>query len=98
MVSLNDINVRADLVNMGKHERTLDAIRSNPIRSNIDWRDIENLFTHLGGSVSEGNGSRVRVSLNEILAVFHRPHPGNEASKPMIKSVRKFLSNAGVPE
>jgi len=83
---------------MGKHERTLEAVYSNPVRANIDWRDIENLFVYLGGSVSEGNGSRVRVSLNGVLAVFHRPHPGNEASKPTIKSVRKFLSNAGVPE
>ena len=83
---------------MGKHDSTLEAIRSDPIRANIDWRDIEKLFLYLGGTVSEGRGSRIRVRLNNISAVFHRPHPRNEASKPVVKSVRTFLFNAGVPE
>ena len=95
---MNDITKIDDTSALGKHASTLKAIRSDPIRANIDWRDIEKLFRHLGGTVSEGRGSRIRVRLNDVSAVFHRPHPRNEASKPMIKSVRKFLQNAGVPE
>ena len=47
-------------------------------------------------SSGEGRGSRVRVSLNEVRAVFHRPHPRKETDKGALKSVRRFLSEAGV--
>jgi len=50
----------------------------------------------LGATISEGNGSRVRVMLNGAMAVFHRPHPEGNTDKGAIKSVRKFLENAGV--
>jgi hypothetical protein len=46
--------------------------------------------------VSEGNGSRVRVALNGVRAVFHRPHPHKETDKGAVKSVRRFLSEAEV--
>lgn len=50
----------------------------------------------LGATISEGNGSRVRVKLNQERAVFHRPHPDRNTDKGAVKSVRKFLMNAGV--
>ena len=46
--------------------------------------------------ISEGAGSRVRVALNGMRAVFHRPHPQKETDKGAIKSVRRFLSEAGI--
>jgi hypothetical protein len=46
--------------------------------------------------VTEGSGSRVRVKLNGVFAVFHRPHPERVTDKGALKSVRKFLVNAGV--
>jgi hypothetical protein len=46
--------------------------------------------------VSEGNGSRVRLSFNGIKAVFHRPHPRKETDKGAIISMRRFLLMAGV--
>ena len=79
-----------------KHRKTLEAIFERPERANIAWRDIEALFIALGAQVSEGNGSRVRVSLNQVRAVFHRPHPSKEANKGTVKSVRRFLETAGV--
>lgn len=79
-----------------KHRKTLEAIFKEPVPSNISWNAIENLFVTLGAIVQEGRGSRVRVSLNGIVAVFHRPHPEKEASKGRIKAVRDFLDNAGV--
>jgi hypothetical protein len=45
----------------------------------------------LGADISEGRGSRVRIALNGIRAVFHRPHPHKEANKGAIVSLRKFL-------
>jgi hypothetical protein len=66
------------------------------VRANVPWADVEALFVAAGASVSEGRGSRARVSLNEVDAVFHRPHPEKETDKGALKSVRRFLSEAGV--
>lgn len=79
-----------------KHRRTLEAIFEKPERPNIPWQDIEALFIALGAEVSEGRGSRVRVALNGVRAVFHRPHPQKETEKGAVKSVRRFLQEAGV--
>jgi len=46
--------------------------------------------------ISEGRGSRVRVALNEVRAVFHRPHSKRVTNKGAVKSVRRFLQEAGV--
>ena len=78
------------------HRRTLAAIYERPERSDIVWRDIEALFVALGADVSEGSGSRVRVALNGVRAVFHRPHPERVTDKGAVKSVRRFLGEAGV--
>ena len=79
-----------------KHRKTLESIFANPVRANIVWKDIESLFLTLGAEISEGNGSRVRVALNGIRAVFHRPHPQKETKRGAVKSVRRFLQEAGV--
>ena len=56
-----------------KHRKTLEA--------NIPWRDIEALFVALGAEITDGNGSRRRVALQGVRAVFHRPHPRKETDK-----------------
>ena len=78
-----------------KHRKTLEAIFEKPELANIVWRDIEALFIALGAEVTEGSGSRVRVALKNVRAVFHRPHPRKEANKAIIRSVRRFLEAAG---
>ena len=79
-----------------KHRKTLEAIFEKPERANIAWRDVETLFIALGAEITEGNGSRVRVVLKDVRAVFHRPHPRKETNKGAVKSVRRFLETAGV--
>lgn len=79
-----------------KHGKTLEAIFKRPIQTNVRWKDIEALLFALGAKTSEGNGSRVRIELNGIKAVFHRPHPTNETDKGALVSMRKFLNNAGI--
>ncbi|WP_328703222.1 type II toxin-antitoxin system HicA family toxin [Agrobacterium rubi] len=74
----------------------LEAIFSDPVKAGIVWRDVEALFQACGADVSEGQGSRVRVALNGVRAVFHRPHPQKETDKGAVKSVRRFLSEAGI--
>ena len=68
---------------------------ADPVRANVLWSDVETLFSHLGADLSEGQGSRIRVSLNGVDAVFHRPHPQKETDKGALKSVRRFLTEAG---
>lgn len=79
-----------------KQRKVLELIFTNPIPSNILWKDIESLFIALGATVSQGKGSRVRVKLNDVRAVFHEPHPQNETDKGAVKSVREFLIEAGI--
>lgn len=79
-----------------RHRKILEAIYERPERADIAWREIETLLLGLGAEVSEGRGSRVRVALNGVRAVFHRPHPQKETDKGALKSVRRFLQEAGV--
>ena len=79
-----------------KHRKTLQAIFENPVRANILWTDIENLLVACGAEISEGRGSRVRIALNGIRAVFHRPHPQKEIDKGAVMSMHRFLIEAGV--
>jgi hypothetical protein len=79
-----------------KHKKTLELLYKNPIQANIFWADIEGLFIALGAELSEGSGSRVRVKLSGVRAVFHRPHPQKTTDKGAVSSVRRFLENAGV--
>jgi hypothetical protein len=81
---------------MGKHDRTLQAVFAAPTPSNIKWSDIEAMLKHHGAQISQGRGSRVRVALNGVRAVFHRPHPKKETDKGSIVSVRRFLTEAGI--
>ena len=79
-----------------KHQKTLEAIFEKPVRANIQWSDIESLPIACGAQISEGRGSRVRIALNEVRAVFHRPHPRKETDKGAVVSMRRFLTEAGV--
>lgn len=79
-----------------KHRQTLQAVFEDPVRSNIAWRDIEAMLKAAGAKITEGAGSRVRIALNGVRAVFHRPHPQKETDKSAVKSMRRFLTEAGV--
>ena len=79
-----------------KHQKTLRLIFENPVRSDVNWADIVALLKCMGAEIIEGKGSRVRIALNDIRAVFHRPHPRRETDKGALKSMRRFLVEAGV--
>jgi hypothetical protein len=79
-----------------KHRKTLEAIFSEPVPKTMEWSRIESLFIALGAETIEGNGSRVRFVLNEVVASFHRPHPSKEAKPYQVRDARDFLEQAGV--
>jgi hypothetical protein len=78
-----------------KHQKILQSIFDHPVRTNIKWRDIENMLFSCGAEISEGRGSKVRIALNGVRAVFHRPHPRKETDKGAVVSMRRFLTEAG---
>jgi hypothetical protein len=70
-----------------KQRQTLQKIFEKPERSDILWQDIQNVFVALGAEVTEGKGSRVRVALNDVHAVFHRPHPQRVTNKASVRQI-----------
>lgn len=81
-----------------KHTKVIQAIFADPVRSNIVWKDVERMLESLGAEVEEAAGSRICIELNGMFAVFHRPHPRKETDKGAVKSMRKFLIEAGVED
>ena len=81
-----------------KIKSTLAAVFEDPVRSDILWKDIESLLYALGAEITEGRGSRVRIALKGVRAVFHRPHPQKETDKGSVRSIRRFLVAAGVKD
>jgi hypothetical protein len=79
-----------------KQKKILEDIFQEPVKSDVLWKDIEKVLIALGAEISEGNGSRVRIYLNGIRAVFHSPHPAKLTDKGALKSMRRFLFEAGV--
>jgi hypothetical protein len=75
---------------------TLAAVFANPVRANLRWGDIEAMLKSIGAAVEEREGVAHSGRANGVVAVFHRPHPNPHASRPQVRSVRRFLMNAGV--
>ena len=96
-LALKSIVSYHDTMKLGKrHRNTLAAIFENPAPAGIHWADIEKLLEASGAEISEGRGSRVRIALNDVRAVFHRPHPQKETDRGAVKSMRRFLTEAGI--
>lgn len=79
-----------------KHIDTLNSIFKKPVPSGIVWKDIESMLKAYGAEITEGAGSRVRIKLNGVRAIFHRPHPRKETDKGAVVSMKRFLTTAGV--
>jgi hypothetical protein len=79
---------------VSKHQRVLEAVFEK--RANIAWSDIESMLLFYGAEISEGRGSRLRIALNGVRAVFHRPHPKKETDRGAVASMRRFLTEAGI--
>ncbi len=79
---------------MAKHQRILQAVFDK--QAGIAWSDIEKMLIHYGAEISEGRGSRVRIAMKGVRAVFHRPHPQKETDRGAVAAVRRFLIEAGI--
>jgi hypothetical protein len=79
-----------------KHRKTLAAIFARPTLASIPFVDIEALIRALGGTVTEREGSRVRIELEAEVWRCHRPHPGKEAKRYQVEEARELLERVGV--
>jgi len=79
-----------------KYRKILEAIFSDPVNANMEWRRIEALFMALGAVKDQGQGSAVTFVLNDKRADFHRPHPDKEALRYRVKATQEFLEKAGI--
>jgi HicA toxin of bacterial toxin-antitoxin, len=79
---------------LDKHRRTFAAIFEK--KTNIAWSDIEAMLVSFGAEISEGKGSRVRIALRGVRAVFHRPHSNKETDRGAVASMQRFLREAGI--
>ena len=83
---------------MGKHQKTLKAMRPHPNPSNLRWADVESLFESYGAEIKERKRSKISVTLNGQTAYFHRPHPSDTADKGAIEIALALLRKAGIKE
>ena len=77
-----------------RQNQTLARIFAEHTPVDIRWSEIEALFRAADAEISEGAGSRVRVALGGVRAVFHRPHPSPIAKPSSVRAVRDFLTAA----
>ncbi len=75
-----------------KQKATLKAIFEKP-----KFSDIERLFISLGGQLSEGKGSAIRIAFPDgVKYDQHRPHPQKEAKRYQVDDARILLELLGV--
>jgi len=80
-----------------RHEKTLDAVFKVPTVASLKFSDLEKLLLSLGAEVIEGRGSRVSFLFPDNHKwEAHRPHPGKEAKKYQVESLRRFLESRGI--
>jgi len=79
-----------------RQRKILETVFTDPVSSNIEWRQIETLLVSLGCEAIEGSGSRIAFKYGTIRADFHRPHPGKEAKPYQVRAAREFLKRMGV--
>ena len=77
-----------------KQGQLLRAIFHDPISGNIHWREVESLLHHLGAAIEPLSGARLRVKLNGVEGILHRPHHGNTLDKSAVRHLREYLAHA----
>jgi hypothetical protein len=79
-----------------KQRKTLEAIFAKPTTGALKFSAIEALVLALGGTVKEGEGSRVALRIGGAVMHVHRPHPGKEAKKYQVEEIRAWLKAQGI--
>lgn len=78
-----------------KHLALMRTLFQDPVSTNIHWREIESLLSHLGAEVEPAHGGRFRIRLNGHEAFLSAPHHGSTCPRDLIKHLREILTHAG---
>lgn len=80
-----------------KQRKTLEAIFSNPVPTDLVWAELESLLLAIGAKKIERAGSRVKFSLDNGTELFlHKSHNPKTLLEYQIKAARQFLEKAGL--
>ncbi len=79
-----------------EHRKALVAVFKEPVVAGLTWPEVESRLEEAGAELTRGRGSRVRVHLNGVRAVFHSAGPDGEAGRQAVVSLGRFLLEAGV--
>ncbi|HSO76499.1 MAG TPA: type II toxin-antitoxin system HicA family toxin [Blastocatellia bacterium] len=79
-----------------RHRKTLQAIFARPTSPSVVFSSIEALVVALGGSITEREGSRIKITLLGEQWHCHRPHPGRHAKRYQVEEARELLERVGV--
>ena len=79
-----------------KQQKIFSSLFDNPVKKNIKWSDIEKLIVGVGGQISQGDGSRVRIILGEQSLNIHTPHPQKELKPYQVRAIRKLFIDQGI--
>jgi hypothetical protein len=78
------------------HAQLIRSIFHDPPSHNIHWRDVESLLRHVGAELESLSGARIRMKMNRMEGILHRPHHGNTLDSSGVVHLREFLARAGV--
>ena len=79
-----------------RHANLIRSIFHDPPSGNIHWREVESLLKHVGATLEPISGARIRVHLNRMEGVLHRPHHSNVLDSSALLHLRQILARGGV--
>lgn len=78
------------------HAQLIRTIFHDPPSGNVHWREIESLLRHVGATLESISGARIRITLNHMEGVLHRPHHSHTLDAKSILHLRGLLARGGV--
>jgi hypothetical protein len=79
-----------------KNKKALAAIFAKPTSATFIFSEFEALVKASGGTVTEREGSRVKITLHGEQMHCHRPHPGKEAKRYQVEEMRALFERVGI--
>ena len=81
---------------MSHQGKVIRQIFHDPPSGNVHWREVESLLRHVGAAIEQLSGARVKIHLNRMEGILHRPHHSNVLTVDALMQVRNLLARAGV--
>ncbi len=78
------------------HEQTLNQIYQHPISLNLEWKKVQHLIEHLGGTVEETKHGRIKIELKGKITSVAKPKTKDLSDREEVVTIRHFLDSCGV--